>query len=204
MATVIKPRLIPFRDEMVRAILAGRKTQTRRIVNGSWTYDGETGVGAGWEPPPCPYGSVGDFMQVREALVGVFDTKIDAAEEMPIAAYASDRAHAWTRDKFRVPWRWKPIRLAAMYMPREMSRITLEITNVRVEHLNDISEADAYAEGVTIPDHLAFSSNGNPELRNEARATFRDLWESINGKGSWAANPWVFAITFRVLEGPAR
>jgi len=63
--------------------------------------------------------------------------------------------------------------------------------------LNDISEADAYAEGVTIPSHYRFASNGRPDDRNEARVTFEKLWKSINGPESWAANPWVWVLEFK-------
>ena len=85
-------------------------------------------------------------------------------------------------------------------MPRWASRITLEITGVRVERLNEISEADAYSEGVTITSGQSFASNGNPELRNEARCAFQSLWNSINGPESWAANPWVWAVEFKRIE----
>ena len=80
-------------------------------------------------------------------------------------------------------------------MPRWANRITLEITGVRVERLNDNSEADAYSEASL--SGQSFASNGNPELRNEARCAFQSLWNSINGPGSWDANPFVWVLEFK-------
>ena len=94
-----------------------------------------------------------------------------------------------TRRSTVVPLWW---RRPAIFMPRAASRITLEITSVRVERLQDISEADAKAEGVALKNSPAAF------LTSYVRG-FRDLWESINGPGSWAANPWVWRVEFRRL-----
>jgi hypothetical protein len=99
-------------------------------------------------------------------------------------------------DYIGIKKRWKP----SIHMPRAASRITLEITGVRVERLQDISGADALAEGITL----------HPNHRNKPRdnicgpvQTYRDLWEKINGPGSWEANPWVWAVSFKRVEGGA-
>ena len=87
-----------------------------------------------------------------------------------------------------------------MFMPRWASRITLEVTGVRVERLHDISEGDAIAEGLTRIEPAAWvGALGNFYI--DPRLAYRDLWES-NGPGSWAANPWLWAIAFRRLEQP--
>lgn len=120
------------------------------------------------------------------------------------------------------PTRWRP----SIHMPRWASRILLEVTDVRVERVQDISEEDAYAEGVTIRESHRFASNGTLDKRNEARHEFRDLWNSINPPPShikrrkskdkptdewdakhpptprydWDANPWVWVVTFKRLQ----
>lgn len=207
MTTAIKERPILMNAAMVRAVLDGRKTQTRRIIKpqppayindlhgGELSerapyelYDNETGVvcGHGFADDndrfyTCPFGKVGERIWVRETF-GEFwgGYKYRATYDHPDLAEGN----------------WKP----SIHMPRKASRITLEITDVRVERLVEISEADAYAEGVTIPPHHAFASGGNPELRNEARVAFTALWESINGPDSWAANPWLWVISFRRID----
>ena len=100
--------------------------------------------------------------------------------------YAADDETGWQHG-------WKP----SIHMPRWASRLTLEITDVRVERLNEISEEDAIAEGVSV------DGVGNPggPMRVHQRA-FKILWNQINGPDSWAANPWVWAITFRRTESP--
>jgi hypothetical protein len=119
--------------------------------------------------------------------------KKDADEKMPIAAYSADGSHIWTKGKFRKPWEWKRKNLPSIHMPRRLSRITLEITDVRVERLNDISGHDVLAEGVD-------NGSSNPTMgvrwENMQKIAFAKLWNSINGPDSWQANPWVWAITF--------
>jgi len=114
-------RPIVFSTAMVNALLEGRKTQTRTMMK---------------LPPNSSY-TVGDRLWVQESLRGVVDTTIDDGETMPIAAYQADGSHIWTKDKFRVPWRWAQPYLSPSQMPRKLSRITLEITAVRVERLNE-------------------------------------------------------------------
>lgn len=179
----MKERPILFSGDMVRAILYGQKTQTRPVIadkildrfesvdpddygEGMPSYETEDGQLI-LLSDLCPYGQVGDRLWVRETFTwddisGKFLYKADNHYDLP---YQS---------------KWKP----SIHMPRKASRITLEITDIRIERLQDISEEDAIAEGM------------NPEL---PRAKFRSLWESINGKGSWNLNPWVWVIEFKQI-----
>ena len=200
----MKERPILFSTDMVRAIIDGRKTQTRRVVkrvgndegfvlqdygSGWWPYrsiDGESGLYQGKDgydlesPINCPYGLPGDRLWVRETWA-------------PHPDYSN---HAVYRADYGVEFdceRWRP----SIHMPRWASRILLEIVRVRVERLQDISEADAIAEGCPIespdpfvPGHGSASASG----------WYSDLWEKINGAGSWAANPWVWVVEFRGVE----
>lgn len=184
-------RPILFSAQMVRALLAGTKTQTRRAVKprkdpdyGCQMAPGEI---AGDEHPErlCPYGRPGDRLWVRETWLTVNgDDTFYRADYL--ADPAGDRAHgvAWT---------------PSIHMPRARSRITLEVTGVRVERLQDISEEDARAEGVERSgecnwrDYLDHPHNDF----TSARRSYRSLWDSINGPGSWDANPWVWVVEFR-------
>lgn len=201
----MRERPILFSAPMVRALLAGTKTQTRRVVKPRRDLD------SGCELAPCELaGEVnagdyfnaafkpGDRLWVRETWAGpLIDS--DALEEshdvrefesQRFCVYAADGGprpefisdeHGWCR-------RWTP----SIHMPRWASRITLEVTGVRVERLQDISEADATAEGVSaIPDEMR---------RATPRCDFQALWQSINGPDSWDANPWVWIVEFRRIE----
>jgi hypothetical protein len=185
----MKERPILFSAPMVRALLDGSKTQTRRVVKPTPEWIGQSGVlsyrgRVGLPHALCPYGQPGDRLWVREThmdLGACYLYRADASAEQERAIVAP-----------RQPWR------PAIHMPRAASRITLEITGVRVERLQDISEADALEEGITYND---IPNNGLDPMR--ARTWFRGLWESINGPGSWEANPWVWAVSFNRLEQPA-
>ena len=204
-----KERPILFSGPMVRALLDGSKTQTRRVVKPQpdTAHDGEpywfiggyrvwgyrpapaVPLRAGGNPLPCPYGQRGDRLWVRESFAHMYRYNAQPEKRAPEdVTYMADNL---TPDPY-VYGSWKP----SIHMPRWASRITLEVTNVRVERLQDISEADALAEGVKVhPDH-----HGKPpsSIYSPVQA-YRDLWESINGPDSWAANPWVWAIEFRRL-----
>lgn len=202
-------RPILFTGPMVRAILAGDKTQTRRVVKlphanplGAWVPDGVGGDGIydskGRKQPytkalwhtrtgdivACPYGVPGDRLWVRETWAAPHRFDAHPPREIPMLAsihYAASEEHGG------LLWR------SPIHMPRWASRITLEITGVRVERVQDISHADAIAEGVA---HV-----GTVELR-EARMTipqhvFACMWNEING--AWLANPWVWVIEFRTV-----
>lgn len=183
-------RPIPFTGPMVRAILEGTKTQTRRLkglkeVNSdpsAWTWDGEKFSGLNdtscktiW-PGECPYGIPGDQLWVREGV-------ITCASIPQIVGYVADgckRTEEW--EKFR----------NSRFMPRWASRITLEITDVRVQRLQEISEKDAMAEGV-----IPRASDGCAYF-----GAFRDLWDSLNAKRGFSreSNSWVWAITFKRIQ----
>jgi hypothetical protein len=139
----------------------------------------------------CPYGQKMDRLWIRETFAQPF-RKIKSSFG---CVYRADD-DGYRLNPGSMDGKWKP----SIFMPRWASRITLEITEVRVERLQSISEEDAKAEGC---EPLAIEGDGI-DLDSEGIPTFtngyRDLWDSINGKGSWDANPWVFAISFRVLE----
>ncbi len=174
---------------MVRALQAGTKTQTRRVLKPQPTHFNPVGVPRRARPDSgpsdvvrCPYGQPGDWLWVRETW----------APRANGFAYAADPA--WNTS---AGGRWHP----SIHMPRCASRITLEITGVRVERLQDILEEDAKAEG------LSFVADGCARFGVEGLASswcdcpvtaYAALWESINGPGSWDANPWVWAVQFRV------
>lgn len=191
-----------FNGEMVRAILEGRKTQTRRIMkvqpvlNGSFYEVYGAGWGRSMKSVPaipghslasnCPFGLVGDRIWVRE-------TWAEAGASAPdLKLYrANYPAHVPTHYENIPPAdeiRWTP----SIHMPRWASRLTLEITGVRVERLRDLSEDDAKSEGITPP-------SGGVLPGWEYRINFRDLWMSIYGADNWETNPWVWVIEFKVV-----
>ena len=190
----MKERPILFSAPMVRAILEGGKTQTRRLVK-------IRGCAPGAVLPvefPCPYGVVGDRLWVKET----WRSSRAADKHSPAALtghgwpvwYVADGGVMWTGADRGGPGFMTPGKTrVSIHMPRWASRITLEVTDVRVERLQDITEADARAEGVQ-PLQM---DNGS------ALPSFEGLWCSINGAGSWAANPWVWAISFARVGGGA-
>ncbi|HAV0413641.1 TPA: hypothetical protein JFW75_003465 [Salmonella enterica] len=202
----MKERGMIFNGEMVRAILDGRKTQTRRPIkwkqtrftemaerdDGSlwpWAEDCERG-GDIWFA--CPFGEVGDRIWVRE-------TWAEAGASAPdLKLYRANYPDHVPAHYENVPpaeeIRWTP----SIHMPRWASRITLEITAVHVERLNAISEEDAQAEGV----QPACYEITPPEAAY--RVSFGEVWRSIYGEESWAANPWVWVIKFKRVEEASR
>ena len=181
----MKERPILFNSEMVRAILEGRKTQTRRVINcknGDVNgYDGEWIEGVyewayqsvhGLCTAKCPFGQVGDRLWVRE-------TFHSDAMESPTFDYKADMGNMHFHDG------WTP----SIHMPRWASRITLEITGVRVERLCDICENDARAEGIIV--------GTIPKVLPTCRAYFHLLWQSIYK--NWYENPYVWIIEFKVI-----
>ncbi|HHR5717041.1 TPA: hypothetical protein ACS621_003970 [Klebsiella pneumoniae] len=205
--TKITERGMIFNAEMVRALLDGRKTQTRRPIKWKqtrFTEIGEREDGSKWPWSedaehacdfwhPCPFGAVGDRIWVREA----FRVHSRATDVATLVYKASER-NSWTEQTRRVPVavcnkpatpeKWTP----SLHMPRWASRILLEITDVRVERLRSMSQDDARAEGV-------IAASGPME----AGLAFRELWDSIYGEESWKANPWVWVIEFKRVEGGA-
>ncbi len=202
-------RGILFSGAMVRALLGGTKTQTRRAVtmppswdcivyadfgNGWWPFRSDDGESPRYDnneiPLRCPYGQPGDRLWVRET----FCLDDNGHEEWPV--FRADGAELPTRPATRKPARWTP----SIHMPRWASRILLEITSVRVERLQAIGERDARAEGVTIEERHTIGYCAGEFLPPSIRA-YRDLWEQINGAGSWDANPWVWVVEFRRIDG---
>ncbi|MDZ0373591.1 hypothetical protein M2S12_24745 [Klebsiella pneumoniae] len=217
----MKERGMIFNSEMVRAILDGRKTQTRRPIKWKetrFTEIGEREDGSKWPWSedaehacdfwhPCPFGAVGDRIWVREA----FRVHSRATDVATLVYKASER-NSWTEQTRRVPVavcnkpvtpeKWTP----SLHMPRWASRILLEITDVRVERLNAISEEDARAEGIIDGGCLNCGEPepcgcANPEP--DATDAFAYLWQSIYGQDNWNANPWVWVIEFKRVEGGA-
>lgn len=223
----MKERPILFSAPMVRALLAGTKTQTRRILKQatgpslsvgmdddlpgtaalSWLW----GDGPGYDVHEtikrvtCPYGRPGDRLWVRETWGvgsrpdpwGGYDgleyradeAFIDEIEMLP--CYKVEPPDGVCYSDYRSGW--KP----SIHMPRWASRITLEVTGVRVERLQDISQADAMAEGAP-PSHQSIDRVSR-ELgyADFSRSWYAQLWDRINGPGSWDANPWVWVVAFK-------
>jgi hypothetical protein len=212
---MIKERPILFSGAMVRAILDGRKTQTRRVVKlphnnplGEWeatTVGGGSAKFADGTPAPemaaiwhtrngdtltCRHGNPGDRMWVRETW---------QHSNHPFGPYEPDCLTFYRADYLDDPLgpdlersedgirrQWRP----SIHMPRAACRLELEIIGVRVERLNDCSEADAACEGAGAP--LACEGPDTPN-----RTMFSRLWDSINGAGAWEANPWVWVVEFK-------
>lgn len=204
----IKERPILFSAPMVRAILEGRKTVTRRVckpqpsANAHTTCATGNPMGVWWETGKdinrCPHGQPGDRLWVRETwycdhfevMRGPYlkpdDLDIGEALDDGTLVYAADGLTPYEADQ---PI-WKP----SIHMPRWACRILLEITAVRVERLQDISRADIRAEGLQCPPELA-SDDVSPNYRDWYPAAWRELWESTGG--DWNANPWVWVVEFK-------
>jgi len=205
----MKERPILFSGAMVRAILEGRKTVTRRPVKGSqipkerpgepdpqfrWSAVGQRDPRWGFlvtgateakcaqelaRLGRCPYGRPGDRLWVRE-------TYADIGCRLTYRADADDGAHCQVK-------KWTP----AIHMFRKDSRILLEITAVRIERLQDISEEQAVAEGVHFDKRRWFATDEGGPAFTWPQHAFEHLWRSINGADSWDANPWVWVVEFK-------
>lgn len=192
----MKERPILFSGPKVRAILDGRMTQIRRVVKPNWwrCLDPEDAEDLAQAVTMCPYGAPGDRLWVQETYA------VDVPGCLRGLSYRAD--HQDPRgDGPAHPMRWRP----ANHMPRGASRLTLEVTAVRVERLQDISEADAIAEGIEpVPGGYR---NYMPEREAQGIATsfaspresFFSLWESIHGADSLASNPWDWVVEFKVV-----
>jgi len=226
--SAIKERPILFSGPMVRAILDGRKTVTRRPVKGlqipkedpamgetrqRWSAVGQRDPRYGFcvfgeteqacamelgEFGACPYGHYGERLWVRET------TEIDeqTCDRVALSRYAADQQpvlysgcenpdYTGSVAHWDYPRRSRP----SIHMPRWSSRLLLEITSVRVERLQDISEEQAEAEGV---DFLRHAPEADETLT--AKQLFECLWSGINGDASWKANPWVWVVAFKRIE----
>lgn len=173
----MKERPILFQGAMVRALLAGTKTQTRRVRT---------------KPLLCPYGQPGDRLYVREAFSGAHcmgaapPSKWGRSSRLWYWADGNPTTGDWTKPK------------PGIHMPRWASRILLELTEVRVQRLQEISDADAEAEGVR--EWVAGACAADNLHGYTAVGYYSLLWDQINGAGSWDANPWVFALSFKRVE----
>ncbi|MFU5901821.1 hypothetical protein ACM7UC_22795 [Pseudomonas aeruginosa] len=230
----MKERPILFTGPMVRALLEGRKTATRRIAKPVKHPDLGNIYAPGalvLEREPqhvidraCPYGQPGDRLWVRETWGVISNTwdergnMVDWTPDRPAtpirdlpfgsgyysghAIYAADGPMEWAGDDDgggESRSAWKP----SIHMPRAISRILLEITAVRVERLQDITDDQAEAEGVERPENITnvdVWDGAERELfnaMNQPRARFRRLWSDINGSESWDSNPWVWVVEFK-------
>ncbi|MDX0216755.1 hypothetical protein GOC40_01705 [Sinorhizobium meliloti] len=239
-------RPILFSGPMIRALLAGRKTQTRRIIKpqpfASGYYDGEIELNV----IPANYQYPKAFRFNANAVGGgaileeIFEPRINAGDRLWVKENAAVRHESWHHvdgDAHQVCYRadedehgrwlglascgngirrgkapsvfprkshnldgslrWQP----SIHMPRWASRLTLIVTDVRVERLQDISEADAIAEGAKqYSSSTKLSRAFNPDWKGIYRQGYAELWNAINGAGSWEANPWVAAYTFTVIK----
>lgn len=191
---------------MVKAILDGRKTQTRRLLKiprqieppgaicedgggnwVAWSSGGHAGLAEftkkaypNGEGFPCPYGKSGDRLWVREAFCD------NGGNEYEYKATSCSHAGSWS---------------SPIHMPRRASRITLEVVSVRVERLQDIAAADVDAEGIALNHYYCDEDGGAFGHHCEPIERFKELWDRINGKTApWDSNSWVWVIKFRRVE----
>ena len=211
----MKPIL--FSTPMVQAILDGRKTMTRRVMKDCTQFDIEESQLL----ENTGYNLTHNYKMSIES-VGIFSTK-EKLLNWFVAKYSKYQVGdvLWVRETFGITKdgetlcykadftetdvrvtntiiKWKP----SIFMPKEACRIFLRVTNVRVERLQDISEDDAQKEGV---DPLFDFTDVCPETGNpcsDFKTPFQELWNSINGKGAWEANPYVFVYEFKRIEKP--
>lgn len=205
---------ILFSAPMVRAILDGRKTQTRRICKtqpetaiGSchwsdtgWAIENPTGS-CSCKPVRVRY-AVGDVLWVRETWATAAFWNNYPPSDLPRGTAIWYRAD----NEVQAMDKWRP----SIFMPRWASRITLEVTGVRVERLQEISTEDAMAEGIPQTSgkaaRLGLPGSDAPGHEWDNRTSIENyagLWNSINGKGSWESNPWVEVYEFRRVDARA-
>lgn len=215
----MKERPILFKAPMVRAILEGRKTQTRRVIADCHLLGG---------PPTeallkmCPYGQPGDRLWVRETIYAwgrwetrfskkkgrdewhFIDMTLESGKQYRYPATMTGDNGPRQRGSVTPLWWKRP----SIHAPRWASRILLDITAVRVERLHDIRNEDCIAEGIEVHQNHEVPRTGlaindffrKNSLISHYGAEYRMLWESINGKGSWESNPWVWAIKFKQVR----
>jgi len=226
----VKERGILFSAPMVRALLVGAKTQTRRAMKPQpvpippdvqrkspfddtgywWACSAAKSMMSMWDVPgACSHGTRGDRLWVREAWRTA--ASLDKENAGSIAKKAAEAGYPkpwmpveYSADGCRADWdsTWGASgrQRLGRFMPRWASRITLEVTDVRVQRSQDISEEDAKAEGVlslSEAEVAATNPGGKTWSRGPATARYELLWDAINGAGSWASNPWVWAISFK-------
>lgn len=183
----MKERPILFSSPMVNAILQGKKTQTRRIVKNTalqLLLSGHTPELVCAEF--CPYGLPGDILWVRES----WHDHTESIKGLPdgLGGYIDTPVYDYKANHIDDKWillKWRP----SIHMPRAACRIMLEITNIHVEHLHDITENDAVSEGC--------ASGGDWDTA--PTVIFSNLWKKINGPDSWEENPLVWVIEFKKI-----
>lgn len=199
----MRERPILFNGAMVRAILAGKKSQTRRAAKDVVAVHTRTGealaeTDSAGPRVHCPFGQPGDRLWVRESFTDLRGTGIEHRPNIdgPIQryAYSADTRPGSPGDYARKDYgiKWRP----SIHMPREACRLVLEITAVRVERLQAITEADAVAEG------LSQSESGSwlPGPCDHPEWAFHQLWAQVYGEPAWEANPWVWVIEFNKIN----
>ena len=213
----MRERPVLMNGEMVRALLEDRKGMTRRVIKpqpglgspglltGLLMWDGYDML---WRDQyssqqfKCPYGVPGDRLWVRETHRFTLAGKPKPPGYVDLVEYKADGSIGEIKNGLvkDVSFRWRP----SIHMPRWASRILLEVTEVRVERVQEITEEDAKAEGICITNHGMFSSTPvDPENFMTATMAFIKLWDSINfirGFGWREANPWVWVVTFKRVE----
>ncbi|WP_028730761.1 hypothetical protein [Pandoraea sp. E26] len=206
----MKERPILFSAPMVRAILDGTKTQTRRVVKprkdlafgvllAAHELAGEVNGG---DFMNSLFGQPGDRLWVRETTYDV--ERYGFVGPVYVESEEGEHAAAWGWGESDDPDHIEPYELRkrpAIHMPRWMCRLVLEITGVRVERLQSISDADAIAEGVKPTSDGAFHIEEDRYRAPNPAECYVRLWESISGPGSWDANPWVWVIEFTRVDG---
>ncbi|MCX8956338.1 hypothetical protein [Erwinia psidii] len=216
----MKERPILFSSQRVRALLSGKQSQTRRIMKSQLLgpgYDNHEGcygidvvnnqlqgrrvIGMGNLSDRCPYGQPGDRLWVRETWRGPVIDQQDIAEyehtpdrfkSADYCQYRADTGQFFTGEDEHKFFGWQ----AGIHMPRWASRITLQIKNIRLERIQDISKEDVMAEGVQTDSHFLndfFSSHSKVPC---AKDTYRQHWARQYGDKSWEVNPWVWVIEF--------
>ena len=191
--------------ELIKAIQAGRKTQTRRIIRSPYQEFGHiTSQGYGnWEDRTgqtfrCPYGWTGDLLWVRETW------GTNTVDHHTKPSLLPETTRIWYKADYKNDFdfhAWRP----SIFMPKWASRITLEIAKIRVEQVQDISVDDAIAEGIkqiSNDRHWAWRDYTGNGLRLSPKMSFETLWDSINDKRGypWSSNPWVWVIEFELRE----
>lgn len=203
MTLIIKERPIIFNSKMVRAILAGRKSQTRRLIKNPDYISCTTGDCPHSRQAECdeflasvcPIAKVGDGLWVRESFWAYYTD----AKSVSVLGYRADLDPHMLAcpDDYQIedPWFLEERCIPSIHMPRWASRISLKVTGVRAERLNQISDTDAQAEGFHGPMTGTDWANISQIGRRPAEC-FRELWEVVNGDGSWKSNPWVWVVEF--------
>lgn len=206
----MKTKPILFSTPMVRAIIDGLKTQTRRIIKpqpeitkDGWKWKsshmviGENALPSDESPLPFTYQAKyqpGDILWVRETW--------NYSDDLEYPYLYKQKEQDELKAEFFKRMKWKP----SIFMPKEACRLFLKVTDVRVERLQDISEDDAIAEGIEEVHPAPFLIRYKNYLENgyldSPIESFKTLWQSINGKESWKRNPWIWAYEFEKTEKP--